>query len=80
MPGEVRRRRPRQETPSTKIATASIATPRQAPDNEARLVALIKKQLDPRCHDCGRQLHALRSILLGVGPICWAKRRSGGVS
>lgn len=43
---------------------------------QARLLALIEKELDgpPRCHDCGRPLHALKSILLGCGRVCWAKR------
>jgi ribosomal protein L34E len=63
-PPEVQRRRPRQETPSITIADSSL------------LVAWIEKQLghSPRCHDCGRPLHALRSILAGIGPRCAAKR------
>lgn len=27
-----------------------------------------------RCWICGRSLHAEKSVLLGIGPKCWAER------
>jgi hypothetical protein len=50
--------------------------------DRARLVAGIEPLLDGpvRCHDCGRPLHALRSVLIGRGPTClrrYAQKRSG---
>jgi hypothetical protein len=49
---------------------------------QERLLAQIQKALDGpvRCGACRRPLSSLRSILLGCGPVCWAKRGSGGVS
>jgi hypothetical protein len=42
---------------------------------QARLIKLIEQQLGiVRCADCGRPLRNLRSIVLGRGPRCWAKR------
>jgi hypothetical protein len=52
---------------------------RQRPESkdaaQARILELIEQKLGlVRCLDCQRPLHNLRSILIGRGPRCRAKR------
>jgi hypothetical protein len=81
MPRQVRGGHSRQEeAPTKKLVNTTIAA-RQQPDAQARLIALIEKELDGpvRCGACQRPLHAFRSVLACIGPVC-LRKRSGGRS
>lgn len=77
---------PKEDQPSTEVQAAAKPLdgailvpldPRKGKDvAQARLVALIEKQLGGpvRCGACQRPLHAFRSVLAGIGPVCRSKR------
>lgn len=75
-----------EKAPDDGLPSASLPSTsrRMTKADLARLMALIEKELDGpvRCDACHRPLHALRSVLAGIGPTCrrkYPQRRTGGV-
>jgi hypothetical protein len=58
------------------VGLLNATLPPTTKNAQAHLLALIEKELDGpvRCGACQRPLHALRSVLAGIGPRCAAKR------
>ena len=71
-------RRAQAKQPGVGLLAASLSPAKQAA--QARLLAEIERLLGGpiRCHECGRPLTSLRSIQLGWGPVCRARRFGGG--